>query len=104
MSDASVSKSIWPTAAAVIGVFVIFLLIMTIARRPALPLDQIPSAPEEEQWKFSNQGRADRLAELKGKEQTQATTYKWLDQEAGVVQVPIERAMELTIAELSAQR
>ena len=104
MSDVSVSKSVWPTAAAVIGVFAIFLLILSVARRPAVPLDRIPSAPEEEQWKLSDAGRKARLTELKGREKTQANTYKWIDQAAGVVQIPIDRAMELTVAELGAKR
>ena len=104
MSDASVSKTIWPTALAVVGVFVIFLLILVIAHRPAVPLDQIASAPVEEQWRFSAEGRKAHLAEMRGQEQTQSKTYKWLDKDAGLVQIPVERAMELTVAELSANQ
>lgn len=103
MSDVSSSKSVWPTAVAVIGVFAIFLLILVIAYRPPVALDQISSAPEEEAWKLSAEGRAARLIEMRGQAKTEATSYKWLDQEAGLVQLPIEQAVKLTIAELNAQ-
>ena len=37
------------------------------------------------------------LAEMRAKEAKQATSYGWVDQKAGVVQLPIDRAMELTL-------
>jgi len=37
------------------------------------------------------------LAEHKTKEQDESTTYGWVDQKAGVVRLPIERAIELTV-------
>lgn len=104
MSDVATTKSVWPTALAVIGVFAIFLLILLVAHRPAVPLDQVASAPEEEQWKLTAEGREAKLQELRGQAQTGFRTYQWLDQGAGIVQLPVERAMELTVAELSAQR
>jgi hypothetical protein len=39
------------------------------------------------------------LAEHRTKEQAESTTYGWVDQKAGIVRVPIERAIELTVAE-----
>lgn len=41
--------------------------------------------------------RATLLAETRTKEQAAATTYGWVDQPKGVVRLPIDRAMELTI-------
>ncbi|AOS45017.1 hypothetical protein Verru16b_02086 [Lacunisphaera limnophila] len=38
-----------------------------------------------------------RLAELRTKEQSAATTYGWVDQPKGVVRLPIDRAIELTV-------
>jgi hypothetical protein len=38
-----------------------------------------------------------RLAELRTKEQAAATTYGWVDQPKGVVRLPIDRAIELTV-------
>jgi len=37
------------------------------------------------------------LAEHRSKEQTDSTSYGWVDQKAGIVRLPIERAMELTV-------
>ena len=41
--------------------------------------------------------RKEKLAELRANETKHAHSYAWVDQEAGVVQLPIERAMELTV-------
>ncbi|MCF7687211.1 MAG: hypothetical protein K9M98_15485 [Cephaloticoccus sp.] len=38
-----------------------------------------------------------KLAELRANEAKQAHSYAWIDQQAGQVQLPIERAMELTV-------
>lgn len=37
------------------------------------------------------------LADLREKEVKQAASYGWVDQKTGVVQLPIDRAMELTL-------
>lgn len=37
------------------------------------------------------------LAENRAKEQAAATTYAWVDQSKGVVRLPIDRAIELTV-------
>jgi hypothetical protein len=39
------------------------------------------------------------LAEHRAQEQAAATTYGWVDQKAGVVRLPIDRAIELTVQE-----
>ena len=52
---------------------------------------------EAARWKYTTEGRAQMLAELRQKEQAAATTYGWVDQQKGVVRLPIERAMELTV-------
>jgi len=39
------------------------------------------------------------LVEHRAKEQADATTYGWIDQKAGIVRLPIDRAMELTVQE-----
>ena len=39
------------------------------------------------------------LTDLRKKEHDEATTYGWVDQKAGVVRLPIERAIELTVQE-----
>jgi hypothetical protein len=97
MSNTPNKTSFWTTFAAVIGGFVIFLLIVLIAylpKRPA-PLPEGAKTPEE---------RATILRELRAKEQKASANYGWIDQNAGVVQLPIERAMELTIQDLNAKK
>jgi hypothetical protein len=98
MSDAS-NKALWPTFLAVIGVFAIFLLILRVAQTPVQPLDAPANVPPEEQWKMSDQGRQTRLAEFRGREAAALQGYGWVDQQNGVVRLPLERAIELTIAE-----
>ena len=101
MSDAHSSHASAPegkgsfaaTLLAVIGGFAIFVIILLVAylpNRKALP-QGVGSKPAAE-------GKA-LLNELRGKEHTTATTYGWVDKEKGVVRLPIERAVELTIQE-----
>lgn len=39
------------------------------------------------------------LAEHRGKEQSESTTYGWIDEKAGIARLPIDRAMELVVRE-----
>lgn len=41
--------------------------------------------------------RKKNLEELRAKHNHELETYAWVDQKAGVVQLPIERAMQLTL-------
>lgn len=43
------------------------------------------------------------LNDLYKKESDQAKAYGWVDQKAGLVQLPLERAMELTVQKYSAK-
>jgi hypothetical protein len=83
------------------AVMAIFLLIYVISRQTPPDVSAAAGAPEEEKWKFSNEGRAGRLTELRAKEKAALASYGWVDQKAGVVRLPIDRAMELTIRELN---
>lgn len=62
----------------------------------AVDLSKIDTA---DQWKYTEKDRTARLVELRGKELTASTTYGWVDQSAGIVRLPIDRAMELIVAE-----
>src|SRR5438270_583292 len=98
MSDAIPSKSnSWAIVLAVIGCFAIFGLILAIAylpKQPA-PLTQGTKSPEE---------RKALLVEQRAKEASAAQNYGWIDQPKGVVRLPIDRAMELTIQDLNAKK
>ena len=87
--------------AAVLGIFVVMYL---ISRQGPSPITGAEGAPEEERWRYTSEGRAARLAELRAKEITAATTDGWVDDKAGTVRLPIERAVELTIRDLNASK
>jgi hypothetical protein len=96
MSDAAPKSGFLITAAAAIGGFLIFVLILVIAYLPNKPepLPQGTKTPEE---------RATILCELRAKEAA-ANSYGWIDQEKGVVRLPIDRAMQLTVQQLNAPK
>jgi hypothetical protein len=93
MSDTAPKSGFFVTAVAVIGGFLIFILILVIAYLPnkPAPLPEGTKTPEE---------RATILRELRAKETAAATSYGWVDQTKGVVRIPIERAMQLTVEDL----
>ncbi|MDX2186831.1 MAG: hypothetical protein SFV32_07865 [Opitutaceae bacterium] len=98
MSDSASSRSnFWVTLLAVLGGFSIFLLILIVAYLPQKP------GPLPEGARTPTQ-RAELLTELRGKEKTAATTYGWVDQGAGVVRLPIDRAVELTLADINSKK
>ncbi|ATC62874.1 hypothetical protein CMV30_02235 [Nibricoccus aquaticus] len=90
-------KNFWITLGAIIGGFAIFLLILFIAYLPQQP------APLPEGTKTPAE-RAQILAEIRAKDKAAATTYAWVDQATGVVRLPTDRAVELTIKELNAKK
>lgn len=97
MSDAtapSSNSSFTVNLLAAVGGFAIFLLILVVAYLPnqAEPAGDGVKTPEQ---------RKAALAELRGKEKTTATTYGWVDKDAGVVRIPISQAKELIIQENS---
>lgn len=91
-SDTKCCSSFAVTLIAAIGGFAIFGLILLVAYLPnkAAPAGDGVRTPEQ---------RKAALAELHGKEQTAATTYAWIDKDKGVVRLPLDRAIELTIQE-----
>jgi hypothetical protein len=58
---------------------------LAASRRQAPPEPRLQTAPIED------------LLKLREHEQSVLDTYGWVDREAGVVRMPIERAMELTL-------
>ncbi len=94
------------TIGVVLVCFLVFAGIVGLAylrnRDTTVAVDLTKIDPAD-QWKYTETGRAARLAELRGKEQTVANSYGWVDQSAGVVRLPIDRAMELVVAEQGAK-
>jgi hypothetical protein len=93
----------WVSVAAVFGCFALFLLIIYIAylpQREKTDEADLSQVSPDDQWQYSPEGRADKLKDLRAHEQTELTSYGWIDEKAGVVRLPIDRAMELTMQSL----
>ena len=60
--------------------------------------------PKDLAWKATPASRREALTGLREKQAKQATSYAWLDQKAGVVQLPIERAMQLTAEQYGSKK
>jgi hypothetical protein len=97
MSKTPIKHTSWVTLAAIFAGFAIFALIVLVAYLPQRP-------PAITQGALTPQERSARLTELRAKEQKQANSYAWIDQAKGSVQLPIDRAVELTIQELNAKK
>jgi hypothetical protein len=98
MSDAAPKSGFFgTTAVAMIGGFLIFALIMIVAYLPNKPgeLPQGTKTPEE---------RAAILRDLRARETAAANSYGWVDQTKGIVRVPIDRAMQLTLDDINHQK
>ena len=92
--------------AAVIVVFVLLSAFGLLAERVYFP--NIEAAPQNEvpenlskdlAWKATPKSRRDAMLALRQKQTAQGGAYGWVDQKAGVVQLPISRAMELIVQE-----
>ncbi len=83
--------------AAIVGLFFLFLFLVFIfyvrERPPTVASGSL--LPEE---------RHELLRELRETEKETMTTYGWVDRDEGMVRLPIERAMELTIQEINGGR
>jgi hypothetical protein len=93
--------------AAVFGCFALFLFIIYLAylpQREKTAEADLTQVSADDRWQYSAEGRAARLADLRAREKTEQTTYGWVDQKAGVVRLPIDRAMQLTLQDLQAKK
>lgn len=52
----------------------------------------------------TSEQRKANLAKLREQQTKQATSYAWVDQKAGVVQLPLDRAMELTVEHYASKK
>lgn len=99
----------WISAFAIIGCFLIFAAILYIARLPsaadvaAVP-ENLTAEERQERGILTPEERRSRLDELRAKERSAAISYSWIDQNAGVVRLPIDRAIELTVRDLRQQQ
>ncbi len=103
-SNTSPAAVVWPLVVAVLGVFAIFLVIVSLARTPVTPITAVVNVPEDQQWKLSSEGRKDRRTQVEGSARAESKSYGWIDRNGGVVRLPVERAIELTLADINANR
>src|ERR1041384_3433973 len=81
------------------AIFAAFLLVIRYFYHPetaAAFVAPVENLPKEMEWRSSRESRQHALQEVRDEEAKKATAYAWIDKNAGVVQLPIERAIELT--------
>ncbi len=106
MTDAPTPAPRPVSLVAVIGIFVLLSVFGLLARRAyerhgsiAPQNEAADNLPKDLAWRATPVARRQALADLRAKQAAQATTYAWVDKKAGVVQLPISRAVELVIEE-----
>jgi hypothetical protein len=87
------------TIFAIAACFALFLFLVWLAYVPR-PLQQginlvAEQLPADQAWQATPEARLAYLQALRAKQAQQLQSYGWVDQKAGVVQLPIDRAMEL---------
>ncbi len=95
------------TIAFVLVLFAAFAFLVSHYYHPPATTAQNQAAenlPKDLEWKATPESRRAALAALREKQARQAASYGWVDQKAGVVQLPIERAMELTVQQYGARK
>ena len=89
------------------AVFAAFLLVIRYFYQPTTT-SAFAAAPDnmskDLEWRANAAKRRETLQQLHESEAKQATGYGWVDQKAGVVRLPIERAMELTARDLASKQ
>lgn len=105
MSEPQANPSRPVSLITIFAIFVLFAVVFAVVRRyyhpSTLPAfaqqaENFPVKDESAAWKASRESRRAALQKLREDQAKQASSYAWVDQKAGVVQLPIERAMELT--------
>lgn len=86
----------------IVCLFVLFAAFLLLVRWFYAPTATLPNQaaaeklPKEMEWRATTDSRRAALADLQKEQNAKAHSYGWVDQKAGVVHLPIERAMELT--------
>jgi hypothetical protein len=80
----------------IVGLFVVFGLIVLAVVGP------LPRGSDYEETRAKK--RMERLKALHEENQKALTTYGWVDKNKGVARIPIDRAMEVTVADLAQKR
>lgn len=78
-----------------IGVIFCFFLVVAVAYLPNRAVDNEEKLAEE-RLQIRNQ--------VRGEQARLVDAYEWVDQEQGIVRIPIDRAMKLAVEELRAEQ
>jgi hypothetical protein len=90
------SRAPFSTWLGIVCLFVLFGLIVLAVIGPS------PRTSDYEETRAKK--RMEQLKVLHEESQKELTTYAWLDKNKGVAQIPIDRAMELTVADLAQKK
>jgi hypothetical protein len=97
------------TILAIFGCFALFFILVRFAYNshpPAyIPEDEVAEKLGDDlKWQATPESRLAYLQDLRAKQDKQATSYGWVDQKTGVVQLPIDRAMELVVRDYGTKK
>lgn len=110
MSDTPIAKARPVSLITIIFLFVLFAAALLVAHHFYAPTQVAAynAAPEnlskDLQWRATASARREMLKEVKAEQTKKLDSYAWIDRKAGVVQLPIERAMELTAEKYGAKK
>lgn len=110
MTDHSVTPARPVSLFTIVFLFVVFAAFYFAVRyfyQPAAAPAQnlaVENLSKEMQWRSTAESRRAALRELQEAQAKQITSYGWVDQNAGVVRLPIDRAMELTAQQYGAKK
>ena len=90
------SRTPFSTWLGIVFLFVLFGLIVLAVIGPS------PRGSDYEETRAKK--RMERLKALHEETQKDITTYAWLDKNKGVARIPVDRAMEITVAELAQKK
>ena len=107
MSDSNSRSVSWVTVVVVFAGFCLFYGLVTEFYHPraaTMPYNvAAEQVPADQAWQASPEARKEYRLGLQKEQTAQAGQYAWIDQSKGVVQLPISRAMELTVRDLNAR-
>jgi hypothetical protein len=110
MSDTPVTPARPVSLFTIVFIFLVFAAFLLVIRyfyhpttAPAFSASP-DNLTKDTEWRANAATRREALRELREKESKQASSYGWVDQKAGVVHLPIDKAMELTARDLAAKQ
>ncbi|HTL79201.1 MAG TPA: hypothetical protein VL136_07310, partial [Candidatus Babeliales bacterium] len=95
-SSIAYSRAPFSTWLGIVFLFVLFGLIVLAVIGPS------PRSSDYEETRAKK--RMEKLSALQEENKKDLTTYAWVDKNKGVARIPIDRAMELTVADLAQKK